>query len=59
MELVGSLFSSTSWLEFFGPGVVALDVVDVLPLGVVAEVVEVLPAEDVKDVVVEPEEDRK
>jgi len=39
--------------------VLALDVVDVLPLGVVVDVVDVLPVEDVEVVVVEPEEDRK
>ena len=57
MELVGSLFISTSWLEFFGPGVV--DVVDVLPVGIVVEVVEVLWVEDVEVVEEGPETDRK
>jgi hypothetical protein len=57
MELVGSLFISTNWLEFFGPGVV--DVVDVLPVGVVVEVVDVLAVEDVELVGAGPETDRK
>jgi hypothetical protein len=57
MELVGSLFISTSWLEFFGPGVV--DVVDVLPVGVVVKVVDVLAVEDVELVGAGPETDRK
>ena len=53
------MLSSTSWLEFFGPGVVALDVVDVLVVGMV-DVVELLAVEDVVGrVVVVPEEDRK
>jgi hypothetical protein len=30
MELGGSLFSSVSWLEFFGPTCVVVDVVDVV-----------------------------
>ena len=54
MELGGSLFNSTSWLEFFGPGVVA--VVDVVE--VVVDVVELLELEDVELVVEGPETDR-
>ena len=47
MELGGSLFSSVSWLEFFGPTCVVVDVVDVvgmvevIVLELVVEVVEV------------------
>jgi len=70
MELGGSLFSSTSWLEFFGPGVVAVvdvvvvpievvvDVVEVVPVGVVVDVVELLELEDVELVGEGPETDR-
>lgn len=43
MELGGSLFSSTSWLEFFGPGREVEEVVEVVELEVVVvEVVELL-----------------
>jgi len=59
MELGGSLFNSTSWLEFFGPGVVAVDCVVVLPLEVVVDVMELLVLEDVELVVEGPEVDRK
>ena len=53
------MFNSTSWLEFFGPGVVAVDCVVVLPLEVVVDVMELLVLEDVELVVEGPEVDRK
>jgi len=46
MELGGSLFSSTSWLEFLGPG--RVEVAEVAEVGEVA-VVELVPVDPVLD----------
>jgi hypothetical protein len=69
MEAGGTLFSSTSWLEFFGPGRVPVEVKEVVVLEevVVPGVVEVAvplvveeePDTDVVDVALGPEVDAK
>jgi hypothetical protein len=54
MELGGSLFSSMSWLEFFGPGRVEdeVELVELVVLILDVEVVDVVRDVDVVEVVV-------
>jgi hypothetical protein len=52
MELGGSLFNSTSWLEFFGPGRVEVEVelVELVVLELVDDVVDDVVDDDVVEV---------